>query len=139
MLLVSVVAIPFLLNKIPLATLAAVLLMIGYKLAVPNIKHFVKLMPNAINILVLLIVVLIVVLKNSHNNTVKIVATVVLLAQLIYVVFNYIKDRNFSVIVIFSFFCNYYCCCFYRFVKRSCFRDDYKYHIRSKREHAKSL
>jgi MFS superfamily sulfate permease-like transporter len=41
LLLVSVLAIPFLLNKIPLATLAAVLLLVGYKLANPKtIKHF---------------------------------------------------------------------------------------------------
>lgn len=41
LLLVSVLTIPVLLNKIPLATLAAVLLLIGYKLANPKtIKHF---------------------------------------------------------------------------------------------------
>ena len=41
LLLVSVLAIPMLLNKIPLATLAAILLMVGYKLANPKtIKHF---------------------------------------------------------------------------------------------------
>lgn len=41
MLLISVLSIPFLLNKIPLATLAAVLLMVGYKLAKPSvIMHF---------------------------------------------------------------------------------------------------
>ncbi|MDO5509053.1 MAG: SulP family inorganic anion transporter [Weeksellaceae bacterium] len=41
MLLVAVLAIPFLLNLIPLATLAAVLLVIGYKLAKPaTMKHF---------------------------------------------------------------------------------------------------
>jgi MFS superfamily sulfate permease-like transporter len=41
LLLISVLAIPTILNKIPLATLAAVLLMIGYKLANPKtIKHF---------------------------------------------------------------------------------------------------
>ena len=41
LLLVSVLTIPFILNKIPLATLAAVLLLIGYKLANPKtIKHF---------------------------------------------------------------------------------------------------
>jgi MFS superfamily sulfate permease-like transporter len=41
LLLISVLAIPVLLNKIPLATLAAILLLIGYKLANPSkIKHF---------------------------------------------------------------------------------------------------
>ncbi len=41
LLLVSVLAIPAILNKIPLATLAAVLLLVGYKLANPKtIKHF---------------------------------------------------------------------------------------------------
>jgi MFS superfamily sulfate permease-like transporter len=41
LLLVSVITIPFVLNKIPLATLAAILLLIGYKLANPKtIKHF---------------------------------------------------------------------------------------------------
>jgi MFS superfamily sulfate permease-like transporter len=41
LLLVSVLAIPSILNKIPLATLAAVLLLVGYKLANPaTIKHF---------------------------------------------------------------------------------------------------
>jgi MFS superfamily sulfate permease-like transporter len=40
-LLVSVLIIPAILNKIPLATLAAILLLIGYKLANPDkVKHF---------------------------------------------------------------------------------------------------
>jgi MFS superfamily sulfate permease-like transporter len=43
LLLISVLSIPTILNKIPLATLAAVLLMIGYKLANPKtVKHFWK-------------------------------------------------------------------------------------------------
>jgi MFS superfamily sulfate permease-like transporter len=41
LLLISVLTIPFILNKIPLATLAAVLLLVGYKLAKPaTFKHF---------------------------------------------------------------------------------------------------
>ena len=41
LLLISVITIPFLLNKIPLATLAAVLLLVGYKLAKPvTFIHF---------------------------------------------------------------------------------------------------
>lgn len=41
LLLVCVLSIPFILNLIPLATLAAVLLLVGYKLASPEkIKHF---------------------------------------------------------------------------------------------------
>jgi MFS superfamily sulfate permease-like transporter len=41
LLLVSVLSIPFILNRIPLSTLAAVLLLVGYKLANPKIiKHF---------------------------------------------------------------------------------------------------
>jgi MFS superfamily sulfate permease-like transporter len=41
LLLISVVTIPLILNKIPLATLAAILLLVGYKLAKPStLKHF---------------------------------------------------------------------------------------------------
>ena len=41
LLLISVLAIPIILNKIPLATLAAILLLVGYKLANPKtLKHF---------------------------------------------------------------------------------------------------
>jgi MFS superfamily sulfate permease-like transporter len=41
LLLISILAIPTLLNKIPLATLASILLLVGYKLANPKIiKHF---------------------------------------------------------------------------------------------------
>src|SRR5690606_32947434 len=41
LLLVCVLSIPFILNMIPLATLAAVLILVGYKLAKPaTFKHF---------------------------------------------------------------------------------------------------
>ncbi|MGG7034062.1 MAG: SulP family inorganic anion transporter [Flavobacterium sp.] len=41
LLLISVLTIPFILNKIPLATLAAILLLVGYKLAKPStVMHF---------------------------------------------------------------------------------------------------
>lgn len=41
LLLISVLSVPFILNKIPLATLAAILLVIGFKLAKPAVfKHF---------------------------------------------------------------------------------------------------
>lgn len=41
LLLISVLAIPVILNKIPLATLATILILVGYKLAKPStIKHF---------------------------------------------------------------------------------------------------
>lgn len=41
LLLISVLSIPMILNKIPLATLAAILLVVGYKLAKPStVKHF---------------------------------------------------------------------------------------------------
>jgi MFS superfamily sulfate permease-like transporter len=41
LLLLSVLLIPFILNKIPLATLAAILILVGYKLAKPaTFKHF---------------------------------------------------------------------------------------------------
>ncbi|MCF6131884.1 SulP family inorganic anion transporter [Flavobacterium wongokense] len=41
LLLISVLSIPMILNKIPLATLAAILLLVGYKLANPKtLKHF---------------------------------------------------------------------------------------------------
>lgn len=65
LLLISVLAIPVILNKIPLATLAAVLLMVGYKLAVPNIKHFADYMPKEVNILLISLVLVIIGYTNS--------------------------------------------------------------------------
>ncbi|WP_439554100.1 SulP family inorganic anion transporter [Flavobacterium macrobrachii] len=65
LLLISVLAIPVILNKIPLATLAAVLLMVGYKLAVPNIKHFADYMPKEVNLLLISLVLVIIGYTNS--------------------------------------------------------------------------
>lgn len=97
LLLISVLAIPAILNKIPLATLAAVLLLVGYKLAVPNIKHFAHYMPKAVNFLVLAIVVLIVVIKNNSENLNLIIAvSSVVVVVLAYVVYKWYKDVDFS-------------------------------------------
>lgn len=96
LLLISVLAIPVVLNKIPLATLAAVLLLVGYKLAVPNIKHFADIMPKAINFLILAIVVLIVVVKNSKNQAVIIVSIATVVGLLAYAIYKGRKDIDFS-------------------------------------------
>ena len=76
LLLISVLAIPVVLNKIPLATLAAVLLLVGYKLAVPNIKHFAHNMPKEVNLLMFSIVAAII----GYTNSVGVVVISVLLA-----------------------------------------------------------
>ena len=76
LLLISVLAIPVILNKIPLATLAAVLLLVGYKLAVPNIKHFAHNMPKEVNLLMFSIVATII----GYTNSVGVVVISVLLA-----------------------------------------------------------
>jgi MFS superfamily sulfate permease-like transporter len=97
LLLISVLVIPAILNKIPLATLAAVLLLVGYKLAVPNIKHFAHYMPKEVNFLVLAIVVLIVVIKNNSENLNLIIAvSLIVVLLLAYVVFKWYKDVDFS-------------------------------------------
>lgn len=76
LLLISVLAIPVILNKIPLATLAAVLLLVGYKLAVPNIKHFAHNVPKEVNLLMFSIVAAII----GYTNSVGVVVISVLLA-----------------------------------------------------------
>jgi MFS superfamily sulfate permease-like transporter len=97
LLLVSVLSIPFLLNKIPLATLAAVLLMIGYKLAVPNIKHFAKYMPSAMNVMVAIIVGLLIAVKNSDNIYLKLALGVAVIALIVYIYFKGKNDKEFAV------------------------------------------
>lgn len=95
LLLVSVLAIPFILNKIPLATLAAVLLMVGYKLAVPNIKHFAHYMPKEVNFLVISLVVVLISISNSNMNVV--IGFAVLSALILaYCIFKYFKSFKFS-------------------------------------------
>lgn len=96
LLLLSVLAIPVILNKIPLATLAAVLLLVGYKLAVPNIRHFALLMPKAVNFLILNIVVIIVVFKNSGNMGLLIAVSVIAAALLAYIVYTMYKNIDFT-------------------------------------------
>ena len=92
LLLVSVVAIPTILNKIPLATLAAVLLLVGYKLAVPNIKHFAHYMPKEMNVLVFAIVAT----KISWDSTDKVSTTFLIfsLISLIILVFCIYKSMK---------------------------------------------
>jgi MFS superfamily sulfate permease-like transporter len=95
LLLVSVLAIPFVLNKIPLATLAAVLLMVGYKLAVPNIKHFAHYMPKEVNVLVISLVIVLIAISNSNMNV--IVGIAILSAIILaYCIYKYLTDAKFS-------------------------------------------
>jgi MFS superfamily sulfate permease-like transporter len=97
LLLVSVLAIPFLLNKIPLATLAAVLLMVGYKLAVPNIKHFASFMPKEVNLLIISFVAIKVALDATQNpGTAVIVFCVISLLILVYCVYKFQKNIEFK-------------------------------------------
>jgi len=85
LLLISVLAIPFLLNKIPLATLAAVLLLVGYKLAVPNIKHFASYMPKAINLLIISLVAI----KIAYDVTQTVGTAVIVLAAISVIILGY--------------------------------------------------
>ncbi|WDO12521.1 SulP family inorganic anion transporter [Flavobacterium sp. WW92] len=85
LLLISVLAIPFLLNKIPLATLAAVLLLVGYKLAVPNIKHFASYMPKAINLLIISLVAI----KIAYDVTQTVGTAVIVFAAISVVILGY--------------------------------------------------
>jgi MFS superfamily sulfate permease-like transporter len=97
LLLVSVLVIPFLLNKIPLATLAAVLLMVGYKLAVPNIKHFASFMPKEVNLLIISFVAIKVALDATQNpGTAVIVFCVISLLILVYCVYKFQKNIEFK-------------------------------------------
>lgn len=95
LLMVSVLAIPFILNKIPLATLAAVLLMVGYKLAVPNIKHFAHYMPKEVNVLLISLIVILIAISNSYMNLV-IGFSVLSALILAYCIFKYLKDDEFA-------------------------------------------
>ncbi|WP_254906707.1 SulP family inorganic anion transporter [Flavobacterium sp. FPG59] len=96
LLLVSVLAIPSLLNKIPLATLAAVLLLVGYKLAFTNIKHFIKYMPKAVNVLIISLVCIKIAYDAVHDfNIVVIVFTIVSVVILIYCLLEFKKNNEF--------------------------------------------
>ena len=90
LLLISVLSIPFLLNKIPLATLAAVLLVVGYKLAVPNIKHFASYMPKEVNIFICSLIAIIIVYNAPQVGTdVLIVFAIISAIILAYCVYKF--------------------------------------------------
>lgn len=95
LLLVSVLAIPTVLNKIPLATLAAVLLLVGYKLAVPNIKHFANYMGKSINLLLLSFVAIKITYDNTDNKTIVLISIVISLIILGYCIYIFYKDSEF--------------------------------------------
>ena len=96
LLLISVLSIPFLLNKIPLATLAAVLLMVGYKLAVPNIKHFASYMPKEINLLVFIFIGIIVVYNSDGISTATMILIGVSVAVLAYIIYKFRNTLDFQ-------------------------------------------
>ncbi|MDR6967118.1 MFS superfamily sulfate permease-like transporter [Flavobacterium arsenatis] len=96
LLLISVLAIPFLLNKIPLATLAAVLLLVGYKLAVPNIKHFASYMPKEVNFLIIALVTIKIAYDVTHIAGIAvIICAVISLAILAYCIYKFTKVIEF--------------------------------------------
>ncbi|WP_051197657.1 SulP family inorganic anion transporter [Flavobacterium soli] len=96
LLLISVLAIPFLLNKIPLATLAAVLLMVGYKLAVPNIKHFASYMPKEVNFLIIALVAIKIAYDVTHTAGIAVIACAVIsMAILAYCIYKFTRVIEF--------------------------------------------
>ena len=99
LLLVSVLAIPALLNRIPLATLAAVLLLVGYKLAVPNIKHFAKNMPTSINILLLALISIKITYDNIEHKIFVLIPVLVSLAILGYCINKFFNNYEFKKLV----------------------------------------
>lgn len=97
LLLISVLSIPFLLNKIPLATLAAVLLMVGYKLAVPNIKHFASYMPKEVNVLIFSLVAIKIAYDVTHTfGTMVIIFAALSLLILVYCIYKFGKTIEFK-------------------------------------------
>jgi MFS superfamily sulfate permease-like transporter len=93
LLLISVLAIPVILNKIPLATLAAVLLMVGYKLAVPNIKHFADYMPKEVNLLLISLVLVII----GYTNSVSAIAISALAVITVFILFYCFYKSSISI------------------------------------------
>ena len=89
-------AIPVVLNKIPLATLAAVLLLVGYKLAVPNIKHFADYMSKEVNLLIISIVLVIIGYTNSFSSIVLISLASLSVLILLYCFYKASKSVEFK-------------------------------------------
>lgn len=96
LLLVSVLAIPSILNKIPLATLAAVLLLVGYKLAVPNIKHFASYMPSTVNILIISLVAIKISYDTAPNKIIVVAFAILSLLILTLCIYKAFKDVEFK-------------------------------------------
>lgn len=95
LLLISVLAVPTILNKIPLATLAAILLLIGYKLAVPNIKHFAGFMPSGVNLFIISLIAI----KIAYDNTdISITGAFAVLSLiiLIYCIYKFYNNIDFK-------------------------------------------
>lgn len=96
LLIVCAIAIPSILNMIPLAVLASVLLLVGYKLAVPNIQHFAKIMPKELNFLLLTGVLLKAYIDAKYPVEGKYLLIILMKLQFINIVWKWFKNLEFK-------------------------------------------